>query len=186
MRTKIYLIRHAEAQINADPMLKGGGDALTERGQREAQMLAERFRGLPIENVYTSKILRARLTADEIGRSINKTPIIIESLKERKVIYTNAHEYTHEETFENLKGRVIETKYFLENLPHEQMVVVSHALFLRAFLGYIVFGDLLTEELLQRVTRTFVISNAAISIFEYNQEKERWHVESWNDRAHLS
>lgn len=184
MKTTVYLVRHAEAQVNVDPM-SSSLDILTEKGAREAQMLADRFRQIPIDAVYTSKVMRAQLTAREIGDAVNRDPVIVESLKERKVVYSDQHEYAHQESFDDLRLRLIETKSFLEDTTEAKIVVVSHALFLRALVGYITFGDLLTEELLHRITETWIIANAAVSKIEYNREKQQWRVDYWNDRRHL-
>ena len=185
MRTTIYLVRHAEAEVNLNPLTPSESDVLTENGLKQAQLVATRLKDFPIETIYTSKISRALRTAEVIGSAFNKAPIIIESLKERKVIYTNQKDYTHQETFDDLKIRLIETKTFLENLPTGHVVVVSHALFLRALVAYIAVGELLTEELLQKITETLLVSHAAISIISYNQQDHRWHIESLNDQAHL-
>lgn len=186
MQTTIYLIRHAEAQVNINPLLQSEEDDLTEKGYQQARLVAARFKEIPVESIYTSKIPRARLTADEIGKTLSKTPIIIESLKERKVIYTNAREYIHEETFDDLKIRLTETRHFLEELSPGQVIIVSHALYLRALIAFIAFGELLTEELLQRTTDVLLVGHAAVSVIAYNKEKARWHIESWNDQQHLS
>lgn len=186
MRKIVYFIRHAEAGVNTGPLIKEGGDVLTEKGFREAQMIAERFLEIPFERLYTSKILRARLTAQEIGRGVGKAPVIEESFKERKVVYTSPSEYFFEEKYEDFLARVFEAKVFLEHLPDEKTVVVSHALFIRAFLACILLGDGLAEDILARFGRTLVINHASLTKCEYDSEKKKWCVAFWNDVSHLS
>ena len=148
-------------------------------------MVAERFRSTSIQAVFTSKILRAQLTAREIAAAAEVDHVIVECLKERKVVYADKRTYSHEEAFEDLSLRLVEAKNFLENVVEERIVIVSHALFLRALMGRILFGELLTEELLQRMTEVFILDHAAVSKFEYNKEKNKWHIHYLNDRRHL-
>ncbi len=62
--TKIYLIRHGEAEGNLYRRMQGTCDgALTELGYRQAQALAERFRDIPLDGVYSSDLYRAMYTA---------------------------------------------------------------------------------------------------------------------------
>ena len=65
--TTIYLIRHAEAEGNVYRRLHGQYNArLTPNGLRQAAALADRFREIPIDAVYTSDLCRTRQTAEAI------------------------------------------------------------------------------------------------------------------------
>lgn len=185
MRKVVYFVRHAEAGVNTDPLMKEGGDVLTEKGFREAQMIAERLLKIPFEKIYTSKILRARLTALKIGDGVGKVPFIEEAFKERKVVYMSSSEYFFEEKYEDFLARVLEAKVFLEHLPDEKIVVVSHALFIRAFLACIFLGDKLTEDILVDFERALVIHHASLTKCEYDFEKKKWRIVFWNDVSHL-
>lgn len=185
MRKVVYFVRHAEAGVNTDPLMKEGGDVLTERGLLEARMIAERFLKIPFERLYTSKISRARCTAQKIGDGVGKAPLIEEAFKERKVVYTSPSEYFFEERYEDFLARVFEAKVFLENPSEEKIVVVSHALFIRAFLACILLGDKLTEDILVHFERTLVIDHASLTKCEYDFEKKKWRIVFWNDVSHL-
>ena len=77
MRTRVYFIRHAEAQSNANPDFDsstGVLDNLTEKGQKQADALAQKFKDIKVEAIYTSNILRAELTAREVGNVTGLTP----------------------------------------------------------------------------------------------------------------
>lgn len=185
MRKVVYFVRHAEAGVNADPLIQEGGDVLTERGFREAQTIADRFLEIPFESLYTSKILRARLTAQKIGDCVGKVPVIEEAFKERKVVYTSPSEYLFEEKYEDFLVRVFEAKVFLEHLSDEKVVVVSHALFIRAFLACILLGDALTEDILADFEKVLTIDHASLTKCEYDSQKKKWRVVFWNDISHL-
>ena len=65
--TTIYLIRHAEAEGNLFRRLHGQYNSrLTPNGLRQVAALAERFREIPIDAVYTSDLCRTRQTAEAI------------------------------------------------------------------------------------------------------------------------
>lgn len=62
--TEIYLIRHAQSEGNLYRMMQGQWDgAVTELGARQIAALAERFRNIHIDAVYSSDLTRTRLTA---------------------------------------------------------------------------------------------------------------------------
>lgn len=69
MVTTIYLVRHAEASGNVNETFQGRVDtAVTEKGMRQLDCLAERFRTIPIEALYASPMQRTRATAAAVNR----------------------------------------------------------------------------------------------------------------------
>lgn len=67
--TELYLIRHAQAEGNLYRMMQGHWDGdVTRTGLRQIDLLAERFRELPLDALYTSDLYRTRLTASAITR----------------------------------------------------------------------------------------------------------------------
>lgn len=67
--TKIYLIRHAEAEGNLYRVYQGQYDTLlTETGMLQVQALGERFRDIHVDAVYSSDLYRAACTAAVICR----------------------------------------------------------------------------------------------------------------------
>jgi probable phosphoglycerate mutase len=62
--TKIYLIRHAEAEGNLYRIIQGHHNGLvTDRGYRQIRALARRFESIPVDAVYSSDLLRTCQTA---------------------------------------------------------------------------------------------------------------------------
>jgi len=65
--TKIYLIRHAEAEGNLFRRIQGhyNGD-ITQKGYNQIELLSERFRDVKIDAVYASDLQRTQKTAGAI------------------------------------------------------------------------------------------------------------------------
>ncbi len=65
--TRLYLIRHAEAEGNLYRRPQGQYDAnITPLGRRQVAALAERFKHVPIDALWTSDLIRTQSTASAI------------------------------------------------------------------------------------------------------------------------
>ena len=81
--TSIYLIRHAEAEGNLFRRAQGHWNGkITARGKKQIDALAERFKDVRIDAVYSSDLDRAVETAGAIlrGRDVpfKRTPLLRE------------------------------------------------------------------------------------------------------------
>lgn len=71
--TKIYLIRHVQAEGNLFRMMQGHWDGeATALGLRQAALLGVRMKDEPLDAIYVSDLSRAVLTAEALrtGRSL--------------------------------------------------------------------------------------------------------------------
>ncbi len=67
--TKIYLIRHCEAEGNHRRVFQGHINTdITELGAKQLDILAERFRDIHIDKIYSSPLIRAMKTAEAAVR----------------------------------------------------------------------------------------------------------------------
>lgn len=67
--TKVYLVRHAEAEGNLYRRIHGWYDALiTDNGYRQIAALEERFASIPVDVVYSSDLFRTMTTATAVYR----------------------------------------------------------------------------------------------------------------------
>lgn len=67
--TKLILVRHCEARGNADRVFQGLTDAdVSERGMQQLERLAERFKKVELDAVYSSPLRRALYTADAVNK----------------------------------------------------------------------------------------------------------------------
>lgn len=81
--TKIYLVRHAEAEGNLYRLVQGHFDGLvTKLGYEQIRALRRRFEGVPIDAVYSSDLFRARTTARAVSEPRNLPIILRQDLRE--------------------------------------------------------------------------------------------------------
>lgn len=82
-RTRLILVRHGETAANRELRYIGSrDDALTERGQQQAQLLAGALAALPISAIYASPRQRAADTAAPIAAALSLPVITSDELRE--------------------------------------------------------------------------------------------------------
>jgi len=80
---RLILVRHGETLWNETKKFQGISDIeLSSKGRRQAQSLAKSLRGETLAAIYTSPLIRARQTAEEIARYHDCPVSIDEGLKE--------------------------------------------------------------------------------------------------------
>ncbi|TNV18914.1 phosphoglycerate mutase GpmB [Buttiauxella sp. B2] len=80
---QVYLVRHGETQWNAERRIQGQSDsALTEKGERQAEQVAERAKTLGITHVIASDLGRTRRTAEIIALACGVDVTLDERLRE--------------------------------------------------------------------------------------------------------
>ncbi len=68
----LVLVRHGESEWNALGLWTGWRDIpLTEKGREEARRAAQALRDIPFDIAFTSKLVRAQQTLDEIKRELH-------------------------------------------------------------------------------------------------------------------
>ena len=175
-------MRHAECESNVNPFFDGIIDGLTEKGINQSKTVASYFKDRNISNVFSSDILRAKLTAKEISDFFNKEVSILEFLKERSIVYKGPDDWSYKEDAGSFKKRLSQAKDFLQNLPEGDFVVVSHAIFLKALISYLLLEDFFTEELSNQISNRLIIDNVSISKFMFNKEKSKWKLDYINKK----
>lgn len=88
-KTIIYFLRHGEVE-NPKKILYGRlpGFSLSESGKREIGKVAQEIKDKNIEYLYTSPMLRAKETAQIIGKQLKLKPKISRFLIESKLLHT--------------------------------------------------------------------------------------------------
>jgi broad specificity phosphatase PhoE/orotate phosphoribosyltransferase len=171
MITKLYFIRHAEAEGNVKRIFHGWTDAnLTEKGHIQAQKVAERFKHIDIDVIYSSNLTRAKETARYIA-DLKKLPVIT-SVKLREInggdweeqkwedlplkwpyeYHTwenmpHVHHMPKGESMEEFQERLInEVRYIIENNEGKNICIVTHGTAIKALVCY--FCQCTLEEML--------------------------------------
>lgn len=208
---KVYFVRHGESEGNVGEISNTASTPLTEKGRKQASFVAERCAKLPIEVVISSTMVRSKETADIITGHIHK-PIEYSDLfgeiklpsevhgkprsdqsvasvrmKVMEMFHHPGFRHSDEESFDDLKSRARMAMEHLVSRPENHILVVTHSIFMRILLAYLVMGESLTALECRQFMRTMITENTCISIFGYNPsfDWKPWTLHAWNDHAHL-
>ncbi len=162
----LVLVRHGESLWNKKGLWTGLTDiGLSEKGEEEARTVGQKLKGFPIDLAYTSVLLRAKQTLDEIKSILNLDLPTFESaaLNERDYgIFTGKNKWEIQkivgkekfqsirrgwdspipegETLKDVYNRVI-SYYKSEILPKlkkgKNILIVAHGNSLRALVKYL-------------------------------------------------
>ncbi len=216
MTTKlIYFIRHGETQLNAQGIRQGPEGKLTERGRAQALETAKRFpthKGNP-EVIISSPYERTKETAEIIAHELEMPIEYSDLLVERKnpteivghagdepetkrivdIIDKSFHQddlrYSDEENFIDLKNRAQKLLEYIKTRPEERIIMVTHSIFLKMVVSYMLLGDKLTASKYNTLSYLNPIENGGITICSYVEQektfikaaKSQWRLITWND-----
>lgn len=80
----LYLVRHGETEWNVREINQGHMDSfLTEKGIGQARKIAEKFKDIKFDAIFSSDLLRAQKTAEIIKLDRELSVQILKSLRER-------------------------------------------------------------------------------------------------------
>lgn len=202
--TRVYLIRHAEAEGNLYRRLHGWYDSLiTENGYRQIKALEERFRDVKIDAVYSSDLFRTRTTAEAIyknkGLLLNTRRALREisvgpwedrpfadlgrTFPEQFALFnSNDPRFFLQgcETFAAVRDRVSGAILDIaKNHPGKTVAVFSHGVAIRNALAF--FMGVPLEQVSDKVSHG---DNTAVAYLEVSDGKAN--VIYYNDNSHLS
>lgn len=211
MRTQvIYFIRHGETELNAKGVRQGPDGSLSAQGVEQVKETAKRFpkkRGKP-KVIIASPFERAKETAEIIAKELkmgveysdllaerkNPTEIIGHSGKEEQVraivdrIDKSYHDdnlrYSDEENFTDLKERARKLLAYIATRKENQIIMVTHGIFLKMVAAYILRGDALTASEYNKLSYLNPMDNAALTICtrkSYWFKKDKWDFLEWNN-----
>ena len=158
--TEIYLIRHCQAEGNRYRMMQGFWDGeVTALGLQQIDALAERFREIPLDAIYSSDLQRAVLTAKGVAqgkslpiqtrtalRELNTGPwerrffgnLCYETPELVDRFLYDAENWTLEgaETYRQVRERALkELEYITAQNESKTIAVVSHGATIRGILS---------------------------------------------------
>lgn len=81
---RIHLIRHGQTSSNVSKALDTGfpGAPLTELGREQAASLPRRLRGIPLDAIYTSPLIRTQQTATPLATARGLDLLVREGVRE--------------------------------------------------------------------------------------------------------
>lgn len=213
---QVHFVRHGESVSNAAPggmaLPAVQGDRLTDLGREQAATVARYLGDVGATRVLTSPLARARETADILGGRLGLPVEELGELQElresegyeelaledqrlrRWSVWMAAHgddpdySYRGGETFNEISTRVRRAQERLLALGDENVIAVSHGIFLRFFLMNVLLADGFGPSQVQRLWQLESI-NCGICSFEYrdrdlaaNYELGPWTCLSWMER----
>lgn len=203
----VFLVRHGESEGNAAGIHQDEATPLSDIGLSQAAIVAHRFTKIPIEALIASDLKRAQQTAQAISKVVD-LPVISSallreirrptelygmqyddplSIKTRNQMKEHIGEkewhYSDEENYFDAHERALACLAMLSERDEERIVAVSHGLFISMLVSTVIFGDLFTPHLYERIYRTVRNDNTSITTLKH--EDDQWRLITWNDREHL-
>lgn len=202
MKTRLILVRHAEAEGNFKRIFHGWSDGeITGKGHMQAEKVAERLKDVEMDVLYSSSLKRTMQTATYISE-VKKLPIIrTDKLKEinggdwegqmwdtlpkkwpdEYDTWENAphlHKMPGGESMEEFQKRLIEeVKHIIDTNKGKSICIVTHGTAIKALICY--FKSCELEEMFN----IRWCDNTAITIIDY--EDDRFTLVLEGDSSHL-
>jgi len=80
---RLLLVRHGETDWNRARRVQGQSDIpLNDEGRRQAQRLAARLQGTPVDAIHASDLVRAAETARILGAALGRDPLLLPDWRE--------------------------------------------------------------------------------------------------------
>src|SRR3989338_4494032 len=114
MKTTIYLIRHGTTDWNEAGRYQGSSDIpLNQKGLEESKKTGESLSKIPFNAIYSSPLIRARKTAEEIARHHSLPIVFVEELKERSYGELEGLTFSEMENHPQFKKNKVNSWYLL-------------------------------------------------------------------------
>ena len=205
---KIYFVRHGQSVGNLDGVRYGPDTELSKLGHKHAELVADRFKTIPLDIVLASPYKRAYDTGVAIANVANVEIELVESVRERvqpnKVI--GKHRKDEQvlkimdslkaswlgqvnlpegaESFYEIMNRVDNFIELINSRSEESIAVASHSGFGRQLILRVLLQDNVTPELVLDIDKRLASSNVGITTYTVDSDGN-WKLEQWNDDAHL-
>lgn len=205
---KLYFVRHGETADNVKRRYQTKDSYLSILGKKQVHILAKRLQNIGIDYIYCSPQKRAQETAIIINNALKKqikfTSLLSEfkrpselegklkdnskikkfSQKLKENFHNTLWKYSDEETFCDIRKRALDFVEMIKSSQKENVLVVSHNLFISAIVSVLMFGDKVTSFELSQWMYFAILENTGISICQYDHNRG-WRLMAWNDHAHF-
>ena len=200
---KLYFARHGETNSNLQKGVVSFDDRLTDNGRLQAQRLAARITGIPIDLIIASTHKRTKETAEiiakKIGKNIQENSLLGEKkwpsemegkllndpevekifalMTEKSNTEPNWH-YGDEENFLDVKKRAQLFIEYVSGLDEENILAVSHEYLIKLVIAIMIFHDQLTYNLFRSFFHSTSLANTSLSLCE--KESGSWKLITLN------
>lgn len=195
MTEQLILIRHGETVHNVAGIAQGWNDSeLSERGQRQVQLLAERLRDAGVTAIYSSPLGRARATAEAIAAITKLDVQLLDELREMSyggwegrsfLDVRREDEAAYQRWINDAEAACpggeshMDVRRRLERafstINSAKPVIVTHGTAIR-------IAATALMDLPVMASRAFAQDNAAMNLFV--KRGGRWVLKVWNDSTH--
>lgn len=208
---KLYLVRHGKSNASENNKRQAPTSPLSEEGKKQALALAERMTKEEIDILISSKWDRAYQTAEAVSKKLNLKLETIEGIHEKEhhpdmygVSLDNElfRKYWKEvekkesnldwkfggrgESLRDLINRVEKfQKHLIENHKNQNVLVVTHGLFVRTFVILSLLQDKFNDEVFYKLFTSISIENTGITLLEYLPDRNHWELKFLNDHLHI-
>jgi broad specificity phosphatase PhoE len=207
-RTRLIIVRHAEAEGNANRLFHGWTDSnITEKGHFQATLVAERLKSMDIDAIYSSTLKRTLQTADYISKAKNLPIIRTDKLKEInggdwedmpwEILpekwpeeydswenKPHLHQMPNGESMKEFQTRIVdEFKYIINNNKGKNICIVTHGTAIKSLMC--VFYHCNLEEMVNFPW----YDNTSVTIIDHeteNHETDKFTIVTEGDTSHLS
>ena len=198
LRTKrYYFVRHGRTVLNAKHIRQGADGGLDDVGRHQAHTVGAYLQNRSIKKMISSPYERTRETAAIMNTYLNVpisySPLLRERKNPSEIIgksgddpavetivdqmdlsyHTDAYRYSDEENFTDLKKRARACLSFLARVHSRNTCVVTHNVFLKMLLSYILYREGLHAPAYVKLSFFNPADNGGITICEYRPWK-RW------------
>lgn len=209
MAKTVYFVRHGATLSNTANVYQERNTKLSEAGHADAEVVAERLAHVPVDMIVSSPLLRAQETAAHIAKRIGVPVQVCETAHERRVpteligkgkespegiAFREARRSLLQQTdnlpagFENfamVSARINETIQYLQNLSHENIVLVSHDSFMRLITAILLQGKEVDFDTSITVMDSLQsLANGGIT--KWQVKGDVWELQIYNDHAHFA
>lgn len=145
---------------------------------------------------YSDLLAERRNPSEIIGKSVDDIEVrrIVDTIDHS--FHDDVYRYSDEENFTDLKERAKKCLAYLETKKAKRVVVVTHGIFLKMLIAYMVTGDTLTASEYNRLSYLNPSNNAGITVCAYNypafgikafgpKGKDRWTMIVWDEHIDL-
>lgn len=207
----LYLIRHGKTEDHERDIRQAPSSPLGEYGMKQAKAVAQRFRDMKFDHLYSSDLHRARQTAEEIAAQskleLKINDLFRESVKSEKLDRQpyggelnqrflkerdenkNNFDWKFEGEGESLNELIERAKqvlnYLIENHSEETVAVVSHAYLIGVITCLVLLGEDYDQKSFLRVLYGLKLENTGVCSYEYSEKRAQWKLVCYNDHSHL-